>query len=350
MDDSSTKLTGYYRRKQPVTPGVRVEVVSVLSERQSWESKTRMISFVCNICGRYNEVEHFETESESCFCGSNVRARALIHLLSLEILDRSVVLVDFPKLKSVRGIGMSDQECYAAILTEKFDYTNTFYDREPRLDFTVCHPEFHGTYDFVLSSDVLEHIEPPVERALGEAFKLLRPNGFLGITVWCNPSDSLREHFPDLHIYRTVPLGDSVVLINRRADGGLEIRDDLIFHGGTGAILEMREFGITSLKQKLMGVGFQDIHLLMANIPEYGILFDEQVSQPLIARKDRFVMSRSAVHEVVGDLHAVRTERNRALAECSKLRAQMKMAGESRWLKLGRRLGVGPDFSSNYEP
>jgi len=35
----------------------------------------------------------------------------------------------------------------------------------------------------------------------------------------------------------------SQVLINRRADGVLEIREDLIFHGGSGATLEMREFG-----------------------------------------------------------------------------------------------------------
>ena len=33
------------------------------------------------------------------------------------------------------------------------------------------------------------------------------------------------------------------MLINRRRDGALEIRDDLTFHGGSGATLEMREYG-----------------------------------------------------------------------------------------------------------
>ena len=57
---------------------------------------------------------------------------------------------------------------------------------------------------------------------------------------YCNPEDRLREHFPELHEFRIVPLGEANVLINRRRDGALEIRDDLVFHGGSGATLEMR--------------------------------------------------------------------------------------------------------------
>jgi hypothetical protein len=310
-----------------------------------------MVSFVCNICGTYNQVEQFETEPATCACGSNVRIRALIHLLSMELFDHSLPLVDFPTLKSIRGLGMSDKEGYAAILADKFDYTNTFYDREPRLDFTAAHPERYGTCDFVLSADVLEHIAPPVERALDEVAKMLKPTGFLGITVYCHPSDNLREHFPDLHEYRTVALGDSVVLINRRVDATLEIRDDLVFHGGTGATLEMREFGITALKAKLLGSGFRDVHLLTENVPSYGILFDKDVSQPLIARKEPFVMSRCAVHQLIDQIQHLQADRERRsgeyeklCAESSGLREQIRMAAESRWVKLGRKLGVGPDF------
>jgi SAM-dependent methyltransferase len=306
-----------------------------------------MVSFVCNICGRFNQVEQFATEPATCACGSNVRVRALIHLLSMELFDRSLTLAAFPKLKSIRGLGMSDKEAYASILREKFDYTNTFYDREPRFDFTESHPEVYGTYDFILSADVLEHIAPPVERALEETVRLLKPNGFLGITVYCNPSDMLREHFPDLHTYRTVALGDSMVLVNRRADGALEVRDDLVFHGGTGETLEMREFGITSLKQKLLGAGFRDVHLLTLDIPSHGILFDDDVSQPLVARKEPFVMNRAAVAELLGERDAAQAEIERLNEESQSLRAQMSMAAESRWIRLGRRAGLGPDFSVN---
>jgi len=304
-----------------------------------------MVSFVCNICGRLNQVEHFATEPATCACGSNVRLRALIHLLSQELFGESLALVEFPKLKSLRALGMSDQPAYATLLAEKFDYTNTYYDREPRMDFTASHPELYGTYDFILSADVLEHIAPPVERALDEVCRLLKPRGFLGITVFCNPSDNLCEHFPGLHTYRTVALGDSTVLINRRADGGLEIHDQLVFHGGSGATLEMREFGITSLKQKLLGSGFHDVHLLTEDIPSFGIHFDSDVSQPLIARKEPFILDKSAVHELINQRRAVEAELGQMREQCAKLRAQIRMAQDSRWVKLGRKFGVGPDFS-----
>src|SRR5437764_4318378 len=197
-----------------------------------------MVSFRCNVCGAFNQVEEFATEPATCGCGSNVRVRALIHLLSMELFGQSLPLTEFPKLKAIRGLGMTDKQGYAEILAEKFDYTNTYYDREPRFDFTEPHPRLYGTYDFILSADVLEHIAPPVERAIEESCKLLKPHGLLGITVFCHPSDQLREHFPHLHEFRVVPLGDSMVLVNRRADGTVEVRDDLIFHGGTGATLE----------------------------------------------------------------------------------------------------------------
>src|SRR5260221_1381577 len=244
-----------------------------------------VVFFTCNICGAYNQVENFATEPASCACGSNVRIRALIHLVSMELFTQSLALAEFPKLKAIRGLGMSDQEGYARILAEKFDYTNTYYDREPRFDFTAAHPEAYGSCDFILSAGVIEHIAPPVERALEEACRLLKPHGILGITVFCHPSDQLREHFPGLSQYRVVPLGDGMVLINRRADGTLEIRDDLIFHGGSGATLEMREYGATALRRQLIGSGFCDVGFLTENIPAIGVYFDHDASQTPIARQ-----------------------------------------------------------------
>ena len=184
--------------------------------------------FICNICGAHNHIESFETEPASCACGSNVRLRALIHLLSIELFGQDLVLAEFPKLKAIRGLGISDQAGYARILADKFDYTNTFYDREPHLDLSEPHPQLYGTYDFILLADVIEHIAPPIERALEEACRLLKPHGFLGITIFCNPIDQMREHFPELNEFKIVPLGKSPVLVNRRRDGTLEIRDDLV--------------------------------------------------------------------------------------------------------------------------
>src|ERR1035437_7783872 len=104
-----------------------------------------MFEFICNVCGSRNAIAEFAAEPASCACGSNVRTRALIHLLSMELFGRSLILADFPRLKSVRGLGMSDKPCYASILQEKFDYRNTFYDQEPRFDFSQPHGDLAGT-------------------------------------------------------------------------------------------------------------------------------------------------------------------------------------------------------------
>jgi SAM-dependent methyltransferase len=290
-----------------------------------------MPQFLCNVCGARREFAgSIPAEEASCGCGSNVRIRALIHLLSTELFGQSLPLTEFPKLKAIRGIGMTDNGSYAELLAEKFDYTNTFYDREPRLDFTESHPELFGRYDFVLSADVLEHIAPPVERAFDEVSKFLKPGGFFAATVPC-PGDVALEHFPELHEYRVVTLGEAPVLINRRRDGGLEIREDLLFHGGPGAVLEMRQFSPAELKRKLLGNGFRDVEFLTADVERYGVWLDEEVSQPLIARREKqFEIRGEALRELVDSL-------NRA-------EKQIALATNSRWLRLGKALGLGPKF------
>jgi SAM-dependent methyltransferase len=289
-------------------------------------------------------VAAFATEPASCACGSNVRVRALLHLLSLELFGRSFPASDFPKLKSLRGLGMTDKPGYAAILADKFDYTNTSYDRPPRFDFTEPHPDLYGACDFILSADVLEHVAPPVERALDEVCRLLKPNGFLAGTVPCTPDDAMREHFPTLNEYRVVLLGKSEVLINRRADGTLETREDLAFHEGPGSVLEMRQFGLSGLRRKLLAAGFCEVHFLVDDVPEAGIIFDRDVSQPFIARKQPFALDGAAQGQLMDawiagqrDLRAAE-ERSRTLSE------RIHMASESRWVRLGRLLGIGPKF------
>jgi hypothetical protein len=192
---------------------------------------------------------------------------------------------------------------------------------------------------------VLEHIAPPVESALEEACRLLKPRGFLGITVYCHPSDQMRELFPELSEFRIVRLGDSHVLVNRRRDGSLEARDDLVFHGGSGATLEMREFGLTALQDKLVSAGFREVFFLTENLPPIGVLFDHDVSQPLIARKEPFLMDRCAQSQLAEEWRAANERAQGQQERADTLAAQVRMAEESRWLRLGRKLGLGPKFS-----
>ena len=265
-----------------------------------------MISFTCNICGSDNTVEALDSEPSSCAgCGSNVRLRAMLYMLSKELFGEALVLPDFPPLTAIRGIGLSDQRSYATALAKKLDYTNTYYDREPRLDITEPHPERYGTYDFILSSDVFEHISVPVERAFEEACRLLKPNGVLCLTVPSTLEHETVEHFPDLHRYAVVDLAGSLVLINRKADGALEIRDNLMFHGGVGATLEMRLFSQKDLERKLIAAGFETVVFQTEPVPRFGIEFEGKWSLPLVARKREFAFDRQAAGQLVREYGAV---------------------------------------------
>ena len=190
-----------------------------------------------------------------------------------------------------------------------------------------------------------------MERTLEEPFSLLNARGILGMTIYCNPVDSMREHFPELNVYKVVQLGEKPVLINRRHDGGLEVTDDLIFHGGSGATLEMREFGITGLQSKLRKTGFREFEILTANVPEFGIIFDSEVSQPLLARKEPFLMTSAMTAELVQrwqdsrdqTAHAAeeRDQNARALEDRER---KVRVAADTKCLRLGRRFGLGPEI------
>src|SRR5262249_39052038 len=151
-----------------------------------------------------------------------VRLRALVALLSKEMFGVPLSLPDFPVLKGVRGIGMSDPPNLAAGLTEKFDYTNTFYHQKPLLDITRPSDEDLGRYDFIISSEVMEHVPPPVEAAFTNLCKMLKPDGILLLTVPYKIDGPMEEHFPELYEYDLASPGGKTVLVNRRRDGTME--------------------------------------------------------------------------------------------------------------------------------
>ena len=173
---------------------------------------------------------------------------------------------------------------------------------------------------------------------------MLKPHGFLGITVYCNPADRLREHFPDLHEFRIVPLGDASVLINRREDGRLEIRDDLIFHGGSGATLEMREYGASALRAQLLAAGFRRGRFSDGERAGSGVLFDHDTSQPLIARNHEFTFDHCAGHQMVDAWQAAEARARQERERADVLAERIRLAAGSRWVRLGRSLGIGPKF------
>jgi SAM-dependent methyltransferase len=210
--------------------------------------------------------------------------RAVVSLLSEELLGVSMPLSEFPLLKGIRGIGMSDSPELAERLAAKLDYTNTFYHQAPAFDVTHPDPNDYGRYDFILTSEVMEHVPPPVEQAFANLFRLLKPDGLLVMTTPYTLGGKTREHFPELHQFTLAQLGEQTVLVNRRRDGSVEVFDNLVFHGGPGSTVEMRVFTEGSLREELLGAGFLSVRVAFEDVPEFGVELTEKWSLPMAAR------------------------------------------------------------------
>jgi SAM-dependent methyltransferase len=248
------------------------------------------VDFLCNICGRRNlgvpRDQAENREYQSCgHCRSSLRMRSLMHLLGAELFGSPRALGAFPVDKRIRGIGMSDWEGYAGTLARVFDYRNTFYHQEPRLDIADIDESEAGQYDFLISSDVFEHIPPALlDRAFANSRRLLKPGGVFVFTVPFARGEQTREHFPRLHDFRIVEEGGERVLLNTTADGEHERFDHLVFHGGDGMTLEMRMFAEEDLLRRLRAAGFSRAGVRTDPAPHFGISWPIDHSLPIVAR------------------------------------------------------------------
>jgi SAM-dependent methyltransferase len=262
------------------------------ARRPTAASATGCLRYRCNICDRICETKVLQLtrEEPSCpRCGSTVRARAIVRVLSLELFGTSLPLSKFPIQKDLRGIGLSDWDAHAVRLARAFDYRNTHFDSEPRLDITAdIDPALEGTLDFLIASEVFEHVAPPVSEAFRNSYKLLRPRGVLIFSVPYRTEGATEEHYPDLFRYEIERTADKTVLKNTTRDGRKQAFSNLVFHGGEGATVEMRIFAEASLLDEFARAGFQNV--MTYNDPdfEHGIYWNEDWSGgsfPMSARK-----------------------------------------------------------------
>jgi len=245
-----------------------------------------MVAFRCNLCGTFNRVAPaaLRRELPSCAqCGSTVRARAMVHLLTSELLGHSVALPDLEPRFDLCGIGLSDAESYSGPLARKFAYTNTYFHTEPTLDIANVAPERAACYDFIIASDVFEHIAPPVARAFSNARRLLKRGGVFIFSVPFSLEGDTVEHFPDLHDYRLLEAPNGWRLENRTADGRDQTFTELVFHGGPGTTLEMRLFSRAALEREFAAAGFSRMRVADEAIPAHGIVWPEPWSVPMVA-------------------------------------------------------------------
>lgn len=248
-------------------------------------SGTRL-PFRCNICGAGNgsTLAGLARERITCtHCGSSVRFRAMVHLVTCEMLGRPTALHAMRCRPDITGVGLSDAWSYAHRLARKFDYVNTYYHTEPRLDITDIDSRHVGRYDFITSSDVFEHVRPPVLRAFVNARRMLKPGGKLILTVPFTLADDTLEHYPDLDEYSVHEADGRFTMTNRTREGVVQTFTDLVFHGGPGATLEMRAFSRRALERDLLAAGFARVRVADEPYLPFGIHWADPCSAPMVA-------------------------------------------------------------------
>jgi SAM-dependent methyltransferase len=245
------------------------------------------LHFCCNLCGRrcVSPMEKLTREERTCRCGSTVRQRALVHVLSLELFGESLPLPDFPCRPDIVGVDMSGAATYAGRLEKKLGFTNTFLHKTPKLDIANPDPAWIGRCDFVISSDVFEHVPPPVSIAFINVMRLLKPGGLFVLTVPYTKQGTTVEHFPELLDYQIEMRNGKRVLVNVTRDKHRQEFDNLIFHGGEGETLEMRVFSESGLLDEMHGAGFTDVRIHGESCLEHGVWWADDWSLPITARR-----------------------------------------------------------------
>ena len=247
------------------------------------------MDFQCNICSSHVRdcpPDRIDRETVSCpTCHSTVRVRSIVHLLSMALYSRTMALTEFPVDRAIVGLGLSEEHAYADMLAERFSYTNTFYHREPRFD--ICGPlgKRSASSDFLIATEVFEHIAPPLDVAFRNAFEVLKPGGTLIFTVPYSNEEQTVEHFPDLHEVQVVEFSDERILINRSTAGSYTLHRNLVFHGGLASTLELRLFCRRDIEERLAAAGFVNVEIFDQDVPQWGILHKHPWSLPFVAKR-----------------------------------------------------------------
>jgi SAM-dependent methyltransferase len=208
-----------------------------------------------------------------------VRARWVIYAL-LDSLKLSPVLAYLGDHKHISGFGISDDLRYAGVLANVFNYKNSFYHQEPRLDVMKLDEEWGlEGYDFIICSDVLEHTFGDWRIALENFMAYLKPGGVLILTVpWSASLKETDEYYPGCVDYDVISDGGAFKEVKiRLGDGTHYTAPSPYFHGGPGNTLEMRNFSRSQLIAEGLHFGFSSVKEYAESIPRFGIVVEENM-------------------------------------------------------------------------
>jgi len=239
------------------------------------------MSFVCNITGNRFDLDDKEKDRELAIrFGFNSRFRAICYVFCKLFYGECKIMNNLENNKNLKGIGMSDSG-WANIFKEKFNYINTFYHTQPYLDiYNNEHIKNYYELDFIISSDVFEHINPlpSLQCAFNNLYKMLKCGGSIIFSVPYTHGEH-KEHFPNLYDYKILNKNGNHILYNKTIENKIEIFNNLCFHGGPGNVLEMRVFSKKSIIYFLEKSGFIDItfYEIAEDMNKYGIFWHKDV-------------------------------------------------------------------------
>lgn len=234
----------------------------------------------CNICGWTDRFLRLDRGREGTICrncGSTSRNRAVAFVLA-RVLDEDQAVFRWTYRLSTRMLESSARGALAMYFRMKFDYYGTEFDpariaegTHPReyADFQKLHYD-EDTFDFVVASDVFEHIRRDAD-AVREVERVLKPGGYLILTV---PYDHERAQT----IQRVDTSGPADVHLLPPQ-----------YHGGGGHTLAYREYG-RDLSDLVRAAGFF-VERVVVDRPELGItpqsVFVARKSQPMTRSEPR---------------------------------------------------------------
>jgi len=181
------------------------------------------------------------------------------------------------KSPSLIGVGISDVPTIHRYLRKKFGYVNTHLHREPKLDLCKVTDDYRGVAQFVICSDVLEHVPPPVEKAVSGLRSLVASGGVAVIIVPHVEEGMTEELYPGLVEYE-VREGR---VYWQDANGRTHCDETPEFHGGSEPALAYRIWALSDLEEKLKRPGFRRVERMYPD-PSRGV---SAVSEVLLATK-----------------------------------------------------------------